>query len=363
MKKLRSLPAHLFPVILLLFVIQPFGCAVIKAQSNSISAQDSLTLFQFLSADTVLRIHIKTNLRKLIRTKAKREKFPGSLTIDGQERGWNINIRARGNIRNEICYFPPLKIDFSKKELAAAGISPLFDDLKLVLRCKDGSQYENYVFREYLCYKMYNILTDKSYRVQLIYLTLEDTEGKQKPIESHAFLIEKDDELAARLKGRVHQIKYVKEDYLLPEFFDLVSVFQYMIGNTDWYIPNKHNLTLLKLVSYPKLVTVPYDFDYTGLVNASYATPHENLPIASVKTRLFLGACRPDGTYEPILALFQEKRPEILSCIENFGQMDAKSKAVTLDYINDFFDILDNPRKVKNWILRSCDTQKNLANH
>ena len=119
-------------------------------------------------------------------------------------------------MRNKICYLPPLKIDFSKNDLRAAGIKGKYDNLKLVVHCKNGSAYDDFVLREYLAYKIYNELTDISFRVQLVNLSLEDTEGKQKTIETYGFLIENDKELAARLNGRVLASKFIKQAALHP---------------------------------------------------------------------------------------------------------------------------------------------------
>lgn len=47
-----------------------------------------------------------------------------------------------------------------------------------------------------------------------------------------------------------------------------VAIFEYMIGNTDWSVPNNHNIELVFSRDNPALMpyAVPYDFDYCGLV-------------------------------------------------------------------------------------------------
>jgi len=180
---------------------------ILLLNSNPLVAQkDTLTLFETLYGEKIPHIHIKTKLKQIIRKKAKKENHVGTLTYKdklGQEQEYTIKIRARGNMRNKVCFLPPLKIDFKKGDLEAAGIRRDFDDLKLVVRCKNSDAYEDYLLKEYLTYKLYNTLSDISFRVQLIKLTLEDTEGKQKNIEAHAFLIENKDELAERVNGRL----------------------------------------------------------------------------------------------------------------------------------------------------------------
>ncbi len=278
---------------------------------DSLVKADSLTLFESIYGDSILQMHIKTNLRQIIKKKAKKEKHTGVLTYkdaNGVEREWNIKIRARGNMRNKICFLPPLKLNFKKAELRAAGIQGMYDDLKLVVHCKSGKNYENYVLREYLAYKLYNELTDNSFRVQLVKLTLEDIEEKQKPIEIYAFLIEDVEEVAERMNGRVVVSKFFNHENIHPSTYDKMCVFQFMIGNLDWHILSNHNTKLLTNRALKSVVSIPYDFDYAALVGTPYATPHAKLPVENIQERFFLGLCRGEGMYEPTLQFFRDKK-------------------------------------------------------
>ena len=72
-----------------------------------------------ISQESKLQLHLKTNLRTLIKKKAKKENHTAVLSYanqQGEEMAWNIKVRARGNMRNKICFLPPLKIDFSKTD-------------------------------------------------------------------------------------------------------------------------------------------------------------------------------------------------------------------------------------------------------
>lgn len=315
------------------------------------------TLFETLLRDDALEMHIKTDLKTLIKKKAKKEKHVADLTYknaDGSEAKWTIKIRARGNMRNKTCFLPPLKIDFVKADLTNAGIIEEYDDLKLVVHCKNSDNYDEFVLREYLAYKMYNLFTDISFKVQLVKLTLEDTQGKQKPIVTSAFLIENDDEMAARLKGRVIESKYAKQDILHPELFDKMCLFQYMIGNTDWYILNKHNVKVLRVGDYKRPVAVPYDFDYAGMVGTPYAVVNEKLPFEDVKQRFYLGACRNPGTLDPLIQEFKENKEAVLTLCE-LEIMNEKSRKATRKYLEGFFEILENPKQCKREIVDHCD--------
>jgi len=56
---------------------------------------------------------------------------------------------------------------------------------------------------------------------------------------------------------------------------NFVSIFQYMTGNTDWAVPNYHNIKTdgTKERHHLPTISVPYDFDYAGFVDAPYAVP------------------------------------------------------------------------------------------
>lgn len=321
-------------------------------------AVETNSIFNTFLRDDILHFKIKTRLREVIRKKDKEERYPSVLTYqdqDGNEITRDIELRARGNMRKRICYVPPLKIYFPKKELEAQGFNKKYNDFKLVVNCKTSDVYEDYVMREYLIYKMYNILTDMSYRVQLVNLTLEDVDGKQKDIETYAFLIENDDELAARLKGKILEPKGIVARAIDPGVFDRMAVFQYMVLNTDWYVYNRHNLKVLKAEGYDYPVVVPYDFDYAGIVETPYAVPNEKLPLETVKEPFFLGLCRSEEEYEPTLQLFRDKKEEILQVCQDFSHINDKSRKTILHYLDNFFEVLENPKLVKSKIIEHCD--------
>ena len=75
-------------------------------------------------------------------------------------------------------------------------------------------------------------------------------------------------------------------------------LFQYSIGNTDRSIPGRHNIQMVKSKdsTISKPFVIPYDFDYAGIVNTSYAVPDKNLGIESVTERV----CMPETTIKKL---------------------------------------------------------------
>ena len=62
-------------------------------------------------------------------------------------------------------------------------------------------------------------------------------------------------------------------------------VFEYMIGNTDWSAVYGHNIVLIRDAA-GRATAVPYDFDFSGLVDTEYARAAPELPIRHVRQRV-----------------------------------------------------------------------------
>ncbi|MEO1449511.1 MAG: hypothetical protein AAFV07_08260, partial [Bacteroidota bacterium] len=107
-------------------------------------------------------------------------------------------IRVRGRFRRDplICDFPPVRLKFGKKQV----LPELFNGqrkLKLVTHCKD----EKYIFREYYIYKVYQLLSVRSFRVRLARITYKDVNNAREAETRYAFIIESEQELAQRTGG------------------------------------------------------------------------------------------------------------------------------------------------------------------
>lgn len=326
--------------------------------STVAETSNKTTLFQSLTSLEAKPIHIKADLSAILLRKSTDEKYSAVLNykdLNGKKRTWKASLTPRGNMRNKHCLFPPLKLDVIKADLEAAGFNPQYDDLKMVIPCKDEAFYHDLVLKEYLAYKLYNEITDLSFRVQLIDLVLEDRNEKLASIKGKAFLIEKDDELAQRLNGRILKPSNADRDALDSKVFDQMCLFQFMIGNTDWYVYNKHNIKLLTADNYSFPVPVPYDFDYAGLVDADYATPHHGIPLKDVKTRFYLGPCRDKEALQPTFDLFQSKKGNILKACQQFASLCPTAHQAVDKYISDFYAVLESSKDLDALVVNHCD--------
>jgi hypothetical protein len=265
-----------------------------------------------------------------------------------------IRLKSRGEFRNGFCDFPPVVLNFKKTEFQKDDLNQL-EKVKLVTHCKSGN--EDYLFREYLVYRLYNELTENSFRVRLLRITYHNTYKAKKPIQTYAFFIEPTDFMAKRLNCMPIESVNLSQKNILPEMMDRMAVFNYMIGNTDWSVPNQHNCKILmqQFSERPDLgMIVPYDFDYSGIVNTDYAIPHESLGIESVRERIYLGRCRTEEEFQKTLKEFSDKKDAFYKVIGDFSLISEKSKKDMVRYLDEFFNGFDNRNSIVNELLHDC---------
>ena len=210
--------------------------------------------------------------------------------------------------------------------------------LKLVNQCKTSETYQQYLISELLIYKMFNLLTEKSFRVRLINLKIMDTTGKKKTITENAFLMENEKNLAKRNTCTQIKTKKIKYNETDRRQMTLVDIFEYMIGNTDWSVSGDHNIQFLhsEMDSLSLAYVVPYDFDCSGFVNADYAKPDSKLNISTVQERLYRGFPRTLDEINEALDIFKKQEKNIYALIANCNLLNLKTKKSLTSYLDIF---------------------------
>jgi hypothetical protein len=203
---------------------------------------------------------------------------------------------------------------------------------------------------------MYNLLTDSSFRVKLLQIDYIDAKDRMKPSTRYGFLIESNNDLAERLQGvridRPGVNTWDTDNY----HTSLTALFQYMIGNTDWAIPVPHNFKLVRPAApNSDILAIPYDFDYSGMVNTVYAVPDENLNIESVRIRVYRGFCLPSQDhYQQLFKLFLKNKSAMFSLVEDFKLLDKKSHREMINYLEEFYHIIETPWLAEREIIEMC---------
>jgi hypothetical protein len=307
-------------------------------------AQESTpnTLFNLLSEYDPLKMNLVLDLDSLQEIKRTNNYMPSKFSYQMPNKEWeewDMEIRARGKFRRTRCDFPPIKLNFSEKELKKAGFKP-YDEFKLVSHCLTGRPGKVIVLREYLIYKLYNILTPYSLRVKLVNASYMDSNSKKK-IKNIAILIEPKKELEKRLNAETCDDCFsVMKDSLNQETANIQALFQYMIGNTDWDIEKLRNVDLVKINGLEEYYPIPYDFDFSGLVEAPYAVPSPDFSIRNNRQRLFLGMEEEKAALEAAIQVFEDKKEELYEEVKNFKEMSGYSRKRVIRYLDKFYNNL-----------------------
>ena len=143
-------------------------------------------------------------------------------------------------------------------------------------------------------------------------------------------------------------------DEMDPAQLDLVTVFQYLIGNTDWSVIMIHNIRLVQVEGHPFFLPVAYDFDWSGVVNAAYARPDQKLGTKTVRERVYRGACRPMEELKPALARVMERRDSIRDAFASIPDLEPKRLEDALRYLDEGFRMISRPEDFKHEQGRAC---------
>jgi hypothetical protein len=349
----------LFLACLLTFLVLPLlgqKKEVSTQSSNQNAAKKSFGLFE---EENPIEISLLFDFKPYFRTKPKKDYLQAQITIhlsktDSITR--DIRLRTRGEFRNTYCGFAPITLNFKNVDFGYSDLNKI-SKLKLVTQCNSGKEYENYLLREYLIYKLFNVMTDTSFRVRLLTVNYIDSQNKRKPVTQYGFFIEPVEILAARTNSVELESRALNQKSIIPEVMDRLAIFNYMIGNYDWAVPNQHNIKVLVPLVFDinrLAIAVPYDFDWTGLVNASYAIPAEIVGTSSVRIRIFTGVCRSKEVYMKDLEVFLEKKEAFYRVINEFPYLSQNSKKDMINYLDEFFDMLVGRQVIINNLLNGC---------
>lgn len=315
-------------------------------------------LFQ---SEEPLKITLRTDIVFLRRERNDTLEVDGTVTFidrDGSEVTRPVQVRVRGNFRasRRNCNFPPLRLDFPREQMEGT-IFEGQNRLKLVTPCNDDSDnYQRYIFDEYLTYKVLNTLTPFSHRTRLFEITYEDVNGGYGPRTKMAFVLESDDMMAERNGSALRSMPVLDPRAADQRQAIITGVFNYMIGNTDWSAVLFHNI-LVAQTQDGRYVTVPYDFDHSGVVNARYATVDPSLQgrITRVRQRLYRDYCRAELDQATVSTIFNTQRDAITQIYQSFPYYENPDQARdALRYYEDFWEVIDDPRKFQRAILEDC---------
>jgi hypothetical protein len=337
----------------------------LHAQIDTMSTGQPSPLF---SSHEVLELTIEAPFETVFKERGQESTDHPALlrywAADGSRDSVPIEVKTRGKFRlqRSTCNFPPIRVDFPRGDVENT-IFQGQNHLKLVTHCQNGrDEYEQQVILEYLVYRMLHVLTERTALTRLAHITYVDTDDDDlDSLTRYAFFIEDEEMVAARNGVSLLEVPQVSPWNYDQRQLILIDVFQYMIGNTDWDAYSKsedqerccHNQWVIGEPAGP-VYPVPYDFDWSGLVDRRYAKPDPSLRIRDVRERQFRGVCRAREDIEAVLPLFVEKQAEIYDLFRNQPLLEERYVERSLDFLDDFYEIINDPKKVESRMLRDC---------
>jgi len=312
----------------------------------------------FRSRDT-LPVTITADFKAITRDRnpESTRTFPGTISYTdekGATVSHQIRLRNRGHSRRDVtrCDFPPIRLEFEK----AAIVGTVWEGhggLKLGTHCREVNEYEQYVLREHTVYRIHNLITPESFRTRLAKVTYIDPATKKVSKPRYGLFIEDDDDVAERMDGRIIDDTDITWAMIEPDSSTWLGLFEYMIGNTDMSVVAQHNVRSVETAAGKKRV-VPYDFDYSGLVDTTYSVPFAGLNLVSVRDRLFRGPCRTPEELAPYFAKLKELKPQIYALYDDLPDMSASYRKNARGYLDEFYKMVDRPAEVKKNIIDGC---------
>ncbi len=334
-----------FASLLVLTLFYPSG--------NSLSAQ-APALF---GSDEILELTLHADLKDIFRDRGDDSPYhPASVTYQEGGKSMHIPMRAktRGHFRKMAanCKYPPILLNFDSIHTPGQSIFQGQDKLKLVTPCRG----DEYVVHEYLVYKLYNLVTPKSFLARLVKVVYRDSVKDKVSDRYYGILLEDEDQMAQRNGTNIIKIQGLRPESTQKEDFLKMAVFQYMIGNTDWSVQFRQNIKLIATDPKSLPYTVPYDFDHAGIVQAPYANPAPELRMKSTRDRRYRGHCLPDmNEFTPVIDMFNRLKEGIYAVYTANQFVSDSYRNQTIAFLDKFYETINDPEEMEKAFSYPCD--------
>jgi hypothetical protein len=338
---------------------QAIALLALAAPATVFAQPGSTPLF---ASDAPIHVKVQGPIGSIARNMAKSTApQPGTLIVTATGESIPVQLSARGLSRRTggICNFPPLRVQFSQPPAATSEFAKQ-KKLKLVTHCNAQGSFQQNLLLEYSAYPILNILTPLSFQARLAMVDYAEPSGKVS-VTRYGFFLEEFDDVARRNGLAESRVGYrIEVPQLEPQQAALDAMFEYMVGNLDWSMragPQGevccHNA---KLLVGPRGQHVPviYDFDYSGLVDASYAIPPKGIKVRNVRDRAYRGYCRHNAQALAAAALFRNKRAAIEGVYSQIPGLEERTRRKALAYLATFYADIATDDAVRTNLLKDC---------
>lgn len=346
-----------------LTLLVSLGVSSLWSQSDSAVNENAyqipevvINTFNLFEESEILEVTLRFDISEYMSDKPDKEYMYALLTYkynDLDSINKKIRLRARGNYRYRNCEFPPLRLNFKDTDFGFADLDSL-KNLKMVTHCFDNETYQIYLIREYLIYRLYNLITDYSFRVRFLKVRYIDTGKNGLLFEQYGFLLEPLERLLFRVNASEIEDEGLSLDDFESDIIDRISLFQYLIANSDWDVHLGHNFNFIRLEGdNNKMIPIPYDFDYSGFVNAHYAMARDDLNLTDITDRVYKGPCRTEEEYRIMMDEFMAYKESFIEEVRNFEYLDRTVRKELINYIKSFYSLYKNDKLI-DLLMEEC---------
>ena len=322
----------------------PFLLTLLCITVKAVSQQD-ISLFDTLYAQKNIKITLTYPFDSLY--SANQEEIDAFISIESEQgylmKDEKMTINLRGKSRRMKCSMPPLLLNFKKSTLRAMQVAPI-DEMKLVTHCLPNPEGQENLEEERMCYQLYEVVTPTSYRTIWVNVTYYNVSHREDSIVSTGFLLEPDKVISSRLGLTERKLFNISEDSLDFESYSRAVAFNFMIGNRDWSIIMSRNAKLFFNSTLDKYVVIPYDFDYSNIVSASYRRETRPETMLHQYDRLYEGEYFKNYSGD-ILMSFVSLKPIVLDRVVSASNpMEENERKKIYKYLDTWFTSIEKAK-------------------
>lgn len=330
--------------------------------SSSLLAAEVDLLFRSVEP---LAITLNGPFERIDKERDKENEYEGSLSyVDeaGQTVTLDAKYTVRGNyrLRKSNCSYSQLWVNLKRGQVEGTIFAEQ-NRLKLVVQCRANDRYAEYITKEQQAYTIFSEVSEYHFDTRLVSATYNDSEKSGRTRTHTGFFIEHQNRLADRFEMSRVDLNRVPAGDIEPYQGTLVSLLMYMLGNTDFSLIQGaegdnccHNSKLLTNAD-GRHVSIPYDFDASGYVDASYAPdPQPAFRLRNNRQRLYRGFCVEEATMTAAVEKYLEAQEQIMTIVSDVGNRSQRSVNRSISFMEDFFEVLNDPEELTDEIIEKC---------